>query len=78
MIPGRSITGTSGNRTAARILVKNPETGCNAAFQAGSDDHGSQDRSHTGKAAHMLERRTLLKQAFQGFLILADARGQFL
>ena len=42
------------------------------------DDHSGQDRSHTGKAAHVLERRTLLKQAFQGFLILADAHGQFL
>src|SRR4029077_11788589 len=36
------------------------------------DDHGGQDWSHTGQAAHVLECGSFLEQAFQGFLILTD------
>jgi hypothetical protein len=67
-----------GGRTQAGIATKLLSRGKALDAVDLADDHGGQDRSHTGQAAHMLERRTLLKQAFQGFLIFMDTHGQFL
>src|SRR4029077_16068448 len=54
----------AGGRTQAGVATKLLSRGeALDAINLG-DDHGGQDRSHTGKAAHVLERRTLLKQAF--------------
>ena len=75
----KSLTPTAaGGRTQAGVATELLSRGEALDAVDLGDDHGGQDWSHTGQAAHMLKRRTLLKQAFQGFLILADARGQFL